>query len=277
MVVIEEEKEDEKETEEMGQVRIFAGIYYINLDKRTDRRELIEKELDALGLLPHATRISACENKEAPFMGCTKSHLKALKVGQRAASKNDGRCIMIFEDDFERCPDVSPADFSEAIQKAMQSAEWGILSVGCTPFLIPCDQIMSDEACFSAKTHLLRLSQATCAHCYIVKVTFIPILIDIFEQALVARQPLDVTWQLRMPNLPWYTFLPPICRQRTDLGSDISPEHIGKLNMQEYAEGIRLLRDAVPLYQIIYAMRIRHNLKTVLPLWLAIPPDTYQE
>jgi glycosyl transferase family 25 len=68
-------------------------IIYINLDKRTDRREQIEKELNDYDLL--FERFPACFNIEG-IVGCTQSHLNVLKLAKQRNYKN----ILILEDDF---------------------------------------------------------------------------------------------------------------------------------------------------------------------------------
>lgn len=69
-------------------------IYYINLDRRADRREQIEGELARMGL--SGTRFPAIEDTPGN-VGCFKSHLAVLKL----AKEQDWENILIFEDDFE--------------------------------------------------------------------------------------------------------------------------------------------------------------------------------
>jgi GR25 family glycosyltransferase involved in LPS biosynthesis len=69
-------------------------IFYINLEKRTDRREEMETECRNMGL--------PCERIEGiPYwiggVGCGLSHIKALKTAKQRGYKN----VLIFEDDFE--------------------------------------------------------------------------------------------------------------------------------------------------------------------------------
>ena len=72
-------------------------IYYINLDKRTDRKELFEKQIDDY-LIPRnkIERFPAIHNQSG-MIGCNQSHLQVLKL----ALKNKFENILIFEDDFE--------------------------------------------------------------------------------------------------------------------------------------------------------------------------------
>jgi glycosyl transferase family 25 len=68
-------------------------IFYINLDKRTDRKEAIEKQFREYGL--PLERFSAIAD---PFgaVGCSKSHLEVIKLAKQRGYKR----VMIFEDDF---------------------------------------------------------------------------------------------------------------------------------------------------------------------------------
>lgn len=71
-------------------------IFYINLDRRIDRRELIEKELIKMDLISKAERFPAIEH-EIGYVGCSYSHLECIKLAKERKYKN----ILIFEDDFE--------------------------------------------------------------------------------------------------------------------------------------------------------------------------------
>ena len=69
-------------------------ILYINLDKRTDRREQIEQQLNMYGL--SYERLSAIYNSFG-IVGCTRSHLAALRLAKESGYKR----VWIMEDDFE--------------------------------------------------------------------------------------------------------------------------------------------------------------------------------
>jgi glycosyl transferase family 25 len=69
-------------------------IIYINLNKRTDRREKIEKELNDFGL--SYERFDAIETRGFGILGCGLSHLGVLKLAKERNYEN----ILILEDDF---------------------------------------------------------------------------------------------------------------------------------------------------------------------------------
>jgi hypothetical protein len=72
-------------------------VYYINLDHRTDRKELFEAEMEKLGVpSSKLVRISGIYNKEFGILGCGLSHKKALETFLESPHTN----CLLFEDDF---------------------------------------------------------------------------------------------------------------------------------------------------------------------------------
>jgi len=69
-------------------------IIYINLNKRTDRRELIEEELNNYKL--KYERFEAIDGQNFGLYGCLLSHLNVLKIARERGYKN----VLILEDDF---------------------------------------------------------------------------------------------------------------------------------------------------------------------------------
>jgi glycosyl transferase family 25 len=70
-------------------------IIYINLDRRTDRRQDIENEL-LEKKLSNYERYSAIETPSFGALGCCLSHLNILKIAKERNYKN----VLILEDDF---------------------------------------------------------------------------------------------------------------------------------------------------------------------------------
>lgn len=70
-------------------------IFFINLDKRVDRKELFEAQLIEYGLT--AERFAGIYYPyPLGFVGCGKSHLQVLELAKSRKYKN----VLIFEDDF---------------------------------------------------------------------------------------------------------------------------------------------------------------------------------
>ena len=71
-------------------------IFYINLDRRPDRREEIENELAMYGLSEKSERFTAFDTPGKGIVGCTYSHLEVIKLAKERQYKN----VLILEDDF---------------------------------------------------------------------------------------------------------------------------------------------------------------------------------
>jgi hypothetical protein len=72
----------------------FEEIVCINLDRRTDRWELMQKEFDKINILDRVRRFSAVENVDGQ-KGCFESHIQCILNARKNKLKN----ILIFEDD----------------------------------------------------------------------------------------------------------------------------------------------------------------------------------
>jgi glycosyl transferase family 25 len=90
------------------------AIFYINLDKRTDRKSEIETELEKMNLT--AERFSAIEHPPPNgIVGCGKSHLAVIKLAKERGYKN----VLILEDDFVFV--VDKQEFEKAIAELFES------------------------------------------------------------------------------------------------------------------------------------------------------------
>ena len=76
-------------------VNNIAATYYINLDKRLDRRQHIEAQFAKIGFSNYV-RFPAIETEHGG-VGCALSHVKILEEIQR----NGSEVAMTFEDDAE--------------------------------------------------------------------------------------------------------------------------------------------------------------------------------
>lgn len=75
----------------------ISQIFYINLERRVDRRTAIEQELCEFDFPQNLiTRFQAIEDAEG-CIGCSKSHLAVLRLAQERRYEN----VIIFEDDFQ--------------------------------------------------------------------------------------------------------------------------------------------------------------------------------
>ena len=131
---------------------IFSSIHYINLDKRTDRREYSEKTFKKLKI--KAKRFSAIKGKKGKEarIACKNSHLSIIKE----SSKNKENNVLILEDD---CLFVNGFEKYLTIFREIKS--WDMIFLG---------------HCFSSKKdkiqdNLFTMNKIFCTHAYAVNST----------------------------------------------------------------------------------------------------------
>jgi glycosyl transferase family 25 len=191
-------------------MNFISGSIYINLDKRTDRREQLEAQLEEYGLT--AERFSAIPDEHG-LIGCMKSHLAVLKLARERNWEN----ILILEDDFEIL--VSPAEFEKQLQD--------FFSLG-----LPYDVVMLGYNMRGSKPFndlLITVLDAQTTSAYLVHKRFYTTLIDLYEQTLpkliethdwgvLAN---DQVWKRLQPKSAWYAFKTRLGKQRESF-SDIT-------------------------------------------------------
>lgn len=179
-------------------------IMYINLDKRTDRREEIEKELNQFEL-PYE-RFSAIESHMG-CVGCGKSHLSILKIAKEQGYKN----ILILEDDFtflvskEELENNLSLFFENNIPFDVCLLSYNVLQCKLTqyPFLKKGVNVQTTSG-------------------YIVNNHYYDKLIEVWENTLPFLEQtnnkyeyaIDMTWKKYQPNDNWYLFSQRIGKQR---------------------------------------------------------------
>lgn len=85
-----------EDTSNLNFLKKVGRYFYINLEKRKDRYEEINRELDKIDWCKKRERIDAVYHEKG-YIGCTLSHIKTLEV----AIERNYEYIMILEDDFE--------------------------------------------------------------------------------------------------------------------------------------------------------------------------------
>lgn len=139
---------------------MFEDAYYINLDRRPDRREEMETELLKLGI--SATRFPAIDMEYGPT-GCILSHLAVIKDARDRGLKS----VLIFEDDFTST--VSREVFDQTLERAK---------------LHPCDVLMfayNATIPESVNDVVIRLIDAQAPSAYIVYASIYDSLISCYE------------------------------------------------------------------------------------------------
>jgi glycosyl transferase family 25 len=178
-------------------------IYYINLDRRPDRRAHIEEELARMDLT--ATRFPAIEYTPG-HVGCFKSHLAVLKL----AKEHDFENVLILEDDFQFL--VTKDEFYAELRAFFESG-------------MPYDVLMLSynlkigEPCNETVGYV---KEAITASGYIVHRRFYDKLIELYEWSLpyligIQKHWLymnDAVWIRLQPQSEWFYFMKRIGHQR---------------------------------------------------------------
>lgn len=125
----------------------FENIYCINLDKRTDRWELAQKEFESVGILDRVQRFSAIEHTDGR-VGVIKSNLALIKQ----AKENNLENILIFEDDVKFIN--NPLDVLRSFLENITSISWSMLYLGAN----------THEKLIKLKPNVILLKNAYAAH-----------------------------------------------------------------------------------------------------------------
>lgn len=189
-------------------------IIYINLDRRTDRRQEIEEEFRKYNIPPQKiTRYSAIDYSDRPEVACAMSHVGVLTQASIMPIKN----VLILEDDFEflENPEESLRLF---FTSACQPTDW--------------DVVMLAYDIKQARDHNSLVGQvieSSNAAAYLIRKHAIPGLIkvisDNIEPLLKTREHWnymsDIVWSQLMKSGKWFYFIKPLGHQRKGY-SDLS-------------------------------------------------------
>lgn len=182
-------------------------IFYINLDKRNDRKEEIELELKNYGLFNLSERIQAIETPGQGILGCTMSHLNAIKLAKERRYTN----VLILEDDFQFT--ISKQEFENQLQTFFENK-------------IPYDVCMISYNIQQSQpteyTFLTKVIEAQTASGYIIHHSFYDKMIELYEWAIPLLDQTkqhwhyanDQSWKRLQPEANWYCFTCRCGRQR---------------------------------------------------------------
>ncbi len=182
-------------------------IFYINLDKREDRRSEIEDELKKYDLYEKSERITAIHTPGQGILGCTMSHLHAIKLAKERNYSN----VLILEDDFQFT--VSKEEFENQLQLFFENnIEYDVCMIS---YLLQISQ--PTEFSF-----LKKVIEAQTASGYIIHSAFYDKMIQLYEWAvpLLAQTNQhwnyanDQCWKKLQPTANWYCFTNRCGKQR---------------------------------------------------------------
>lgn len=178
--------------------KYIDGVFYINLDKRTDRRAEIEFELNKMNI-PHE-RFSAIATPGRGILGCGLSHLSVYKLAKERGYKN----VLIFEDDFTFI--ISKNELYELLEKLFtENVDFDVCMLGYL--------VNSSEDCHEYP-FLKKVKEAQTASAYIVNEKFYDKLIELYEWAMPLLDSTgshwiyanDQVWKRLQPESNWYCF-----------------------------------------------------------------------
>jgi glycosyl transferase family 25 len=180
-------------------------IFYINLDKRTDRRNEIEEELLRFGL--EGERYSAIYTPESGIVGCGYSHLNVLKLARDRGYNN----VLILEDDFQFI--VSKEEFEEEMTRFFKCKKhYDVLMLS----------YIVQETAETEFPFLGKVLNGQTASGYLINKHYINILIELYEWAIPLLQQTnhhwlyanDHVWKRLQPPHHWFYLKKRIGKQR---------------------------------------------------------------
>jgi GR25 family glycosyltransferase involved in LPS biosynthesis len=187
----------------------IAHIFYINLDRRTDRKEHIETELGKMGIRDFE-RFTAVERPPGKgIVGCGYSHLSVLKLAKERQYPN----VLIFEDDFYFT--VSHDELSRNVNAFFESPVSNDYDVCMLSY-----NLHTFDEC-PETPFLRRVRYAQTASGYIVNSRYYDTLITLYEWAIPLLEQTgqhwiyanDVVWKSLQEKDKWYCFTQRIGKQ----------------------------------------------------------------
>lgn len=187
----------------------LGGVVYINLDRRTDRKEEMEAQLKAYGI--QAERFSAIPHVHG-LVGCMKSHLAILQLAKARGWTN----VLVLEDDFEFL--VSPGELQGVLKEFFD-------------LHVPYDLVMLGYNLKKSQPFhrlLVKVLDAQTASAYIVHKRFYDKLIKLYEKTLPKLEQTqlwdtfanDQIWKQLQPKSAWYAFTKRLGRQRASFSDN---------------------------------------------------------
>ena len=177
--------------------------YYINLDSRKDRKEHFEKNIKKHKFFSNITHFSAIKHRRGDI-GCGMSHLQILQK----LKKEDGEYFLVCEDDLTISSDKVFTKFEKYFDNIKNSDKWDlILLTPFSAFTIAGDNELNNN-------HFVRIVNGQTTTAYIVKKSFIDLLIMNFDIAIKSMEKggsnpefaIDIFWKKLQPQCNFYTF-----------------------------------------------------------------------
>jgi glycosyl transferase family 25 len=189
---------------------LINHIFYINLEKRGDRKKHIEEQLKKYDLEFLSERYEAINTPHSGIIGCSFSHLNVLKLARERGYKN----VLILEDDFEFV--VSKEEFENTITEFFNSQiKYDVLMIS---------YIIQKSEDVAEYPFIKKIIDGQTAAGYIVSCDYYDTLIKLYEETTVLLEKTnahwlyanDICWKKLQPEGNWYFTTQPLGRQRAD-------------------------------------------------------------
>jgi glycosyl transferase family 25 len=190
-------------------VHFIEHIFYINLDKRTDRKEQFTQEMEKMNWKAERFPGYYYEPPKG-IVGCTKSHLEVLKLAKEREYAN----VLICEDDLEWLEDKEVVN--EELDKLFRNdIEFDVCFLAYNNKTI--DRDYTPKYDFLVKT-----LYSTTASCYLVNYNYYDVLIELYERALPILDSTmqhwiyanDQIWKTLQEKDKWFCFSKRLAKQR---------------------------------------------------------------
>jgi GR25 family glycosyltransferase involved in LPS biosynthesis len=236
-------------TEAKG-INQLDAIIYINLENRSDRKDLLLKELESLDTnMSKVHKVSGVYMPKNGHKGCIQSHILALnmiKLNQPRWSR-----VLILEDDAELTE--KPDQFNEILSQALAKLDtldpnWNVLMLATAWKIIsPQNQLDPNPESQALEIYnpqgervplaLERLKKATTSSAYIVKASYVDEILKLFDRCNNNMKPdklnknkhepwaLDQQWASLQERDRWYCLSKDPVKQREIWSTILKESH----------------------------------------------------
>jgi len=185
----------------------LSRVFYINLDKRDDRRTQIVGELQRFNLYDKSERFAAIHTPPQGNVGCAMSHLEVLKL----AKARNYEQVLILEDDFYFV--IEPEAFEHELAQFFQA------NIPYTVLMISYNIQRSEPTSYP---FIQKIIEAQTASGYIVNQTLYDKMITLYEEAVPLLRDTqqhwhyanDQIWKRLQPHTQWFALHPRCGKQR---------------------------------------------------------------
>lgn len=213
---------------EANGINQLDSIIYINLETRSDRNDLLMKELESLDTnMSKVHKVSGVYMPKNGNKGCLQSHILALNMIKLNAPRWNR--VLILEDDAELTE--PPTQFNEILSKALEKLDtidpdWNVLMLATTSKIVSPEDKPNYQALEIYNPHgkrvplaLQRIKTAMTASAYIVKSSYVDKLLKLFDRYNANANiksnkninnekyeplSLDQQWQILQERDKWY-------------------------------------------------------------------------